>query len=141
MNYRLGELFCGPGGIGLAAKMAKVDAENTTYSITHAWATDYDKDTCQTFRNNICPDNKRSVVRRDIRKLNLQTLAKISPIDGLSFGFPCNDFSAVGERKGIEGVFGPLYAYGVKALNLFKPLWFLAENVGGFRNADDCVST
>ena len=44
---------------------------------------------------------------------------------------------SVGERKGIEGVFGPLYAYGVKALNLFKPLWFFVENVGGFRNSDD----
>lgn len=35
------------------------------------------------------------------------------------------------------GVYGPLYSYGVKALKRFKPLWFLAENVGGLRNAND----
>ena len=37
----------------------------------------------------------------------------------------------------MEGVFGPLYSYGIVALKLFKPLWFLAENVGGLRNAND----
>ncbi len=137
MNFRLGELFCGPGGIGLAATSAEVEADGTIYNISHAWATDYDKDTCETYRNNICPDKKGTVIRRDIRKLRMQTLLDISPIDGLSFGFPCNDFSVVGEQKGIEGVFGPLYAYGVKALNFFKPHWFFAENVGGFRNSDD----
>ncbi len=114
MNFRLGELFCGPGGIGLAATSAKVQAAGETYSISHAWATDYDKDTCETYRNNIAPDKKGTVKRRDIRKLNMKTLLAVSPIDGLSFGFPCNDFSVVGEQKGIEGVFGPLYAYGVK---------------------------
>ncbi len=137
MNFRLGELFCGPGGIGLAATSTEVEADGETYSISHAWATDYDKDTCETYRNNICPDKKGTVKRRDIRKLSMQTLLDVSPIEGLSFGFPCNDFSVVGEQKGIEGVFGPLYAYGVKALNFFKPQWFFAENVGGFRNSDD----
>lgn len=37
----------------------------------------------------------------------------------------------------MDGVYGPLYSYGVKALKRFKPLWFLAENVGGLRNAND----
>jgi DNA (cytosine-5)-methyltransferase 1 len=37
----------------------------------------------------------------------------------------------------MEGVFGPLYAYGIKALKRFAPVWFLAENVGGLRNAND----
>lgn len=55
----------------------------------------------------------------------------------INFGFPCNAFSVVGEKKGINGTFGPLYAYRVKAINLFKPKFFLAENVGGFRNAND----
>ena len=42
----------------------------------------------------------------------------------------------MGEQKGIDGTFGPLYSYGVKALKLFKPMWFLAENVGGLRSAN-----
>ncbi len=104
INYRLGELFSGPGGLGLAATSARVDAGEDTYSISHAWATDYDKDTCETYRTNICPDNPKSVVHEDIRKLDITRLEKVSRIDALAFGFPCNDFSIVGEQKGIDGV-------------------------------------
>lgn len=137
ITYRLGELFSGPGGIALGAKSAKLETNGFSYSISHAWSTDYDKDTCDTYRQNICPENPKSVVCKDIRKLDLEKLAEISPIDALAFGFPCNDFSVVGEQKGTDGVYGPLYAYGVKTLKIFKPQWFLAENVGGLRNSND----
>jgi DNA (cytosine-5)-methyltransferase 1 len=136
-TYRLGELFSGPGGIALGAKMARFQPNGIAYSISHAWATDYDRDTCETYRRNICPENPETVLCRDIRKLDFEDLAEISEIDGLAFGFPCNDFSVVGEQKGTDGVYGPLYAYGVKALRFFKPKWFLAENVGGLRNSND----
>lgn len=136
-TYLLGELFSGPGGIALGAKNAGISSEGEKYSIKHAWATDYDKDTCETYRHNICPSEPTSVVCHDIRKLEIERLAEISPIDALAFGFPCNDFSVVGEQKGFNGVFGPLYSYGVKVLNFFKPKWFLAENVGGLRNSND----
>jgi DNA (cytosine-5)-methyltransferase 1 len=137
ITYRLGELFSGPGGIALGAKTAKVTVNGYSYSISHAWATDYDKDTCETYRNNICPENHKSVVCCDIRELDFERLAEISEIDALAFGFPCNDFSVVGKQKGMNGVYGPLYAYGVKALKIFKPQWFLAENVGGLRNSNE----
>ncbi len=134
MIFKLGELFCGPGGIGYAAKIAKIN--NPDFAIKHAWANDYDKDTCATYEKNvaIAPG---TVICQDIRKLNYDRLKKISDIDALAFGFPCNDFSVVGEQKGMDGVFGPLYTYGIKALKLFKPKWFLAENVGGLRNSND----
>lgn len=135
MNFKLGELFCGPGGLALAAKNANIINDN--YKISHVWSTDYDKDTCDTYRYNICPDNPSSVICADIRKLNFDKLKKISMIDALVFGFPCNDFSIVGEQKGIDGVYGPLYSYGIKVLKFFKPSWFLAENVGGLRNTND----
>jgi DNA (cytosine-5)-methyltransferase 1 len=134
MNFRLGELFCGPGGIGYAAITAKIAAPD--YKITHAWANDYDKDTCKTFVKNVAKDEK-TVICKDIRKLDYNVLKEISEIDALAFGFPCNDFSIVGEQKGMDGVYGPLYSYGIKALKKFKPMWFLAENVGGLRNAND----
>ena len=40
MQYRLGELFCGPGGIAWGATHA--DIGNSDYSIVHQWANDYD---------------------------------------------------------------------------------------------------
>jgi len=64
-------------------------------------------------------------------------LSKLKPIDALAFGFPCNDYSVVGEKKGMEGVYGPLYAFGISILKTHQPKWFLAENVGGLKNADD----
>lgn len=137
VTYRLGELFSGPGGIALGAKSAQVTVNNITYSISHAWATDYDKDSCETYRHNICPDNPKSVVCRDIRELDIEKLGEISSIDALAFGFPCNDFSVLGKRKGLNGEYGPLYTYGVKTLNIFKPQWFLAENVGGLKSSNN----
>ncbi len=137
IEFKLGELFCGPGGIAVGATNAVVTSDDIEYRISHAWATDYDKDTCDTFAKNICGNRKNSIICKDIRKLDLQRLNEISPIDALAFGFPCNDFSIVGEQKGINGVYGPLYTYGVKVLNLFKPKWFLAENVGGLKNSNE----
>lgn len=130
--FRLGELFCGPGGLAYGAANAKIERKN--YGITHAWANDYDSDTCNTYRHNICPNEPDSVICGDVRKLDLENLP---PIDALAFGFPCNDFSVVGEQKGFDGKFGPLYSYGVRVLKSHQPDWFLAENVGGLRSAND----
>jgi DNA (cytosine-5)-methyltransferase 1 len=135
MNFELGELFCGPGGIAWGALNASTARDGERYSISHKWATDYDKDTCETYRYNICPNNPTSVICKDIRKLNLER--DLEPIDALAFGFPCNDFSIVGEQKGMDGVYGPLYNYGVNILKIFKPKWFLAENVGGLKTANE----
>ncbi|MDL2297964.1 DNA cytosine methyltransferase [Synergistaceae bacterium OttesenSCG-928-D05] len=130
--FKLGELFCGPGGIAYGAMTAKI--EDVSYSIEHQWATDYDRDTCKTYVQNICPQAPETVIHEDIRTLDLTSL---EPIDALAFGFPCNDFSVVGEQLGMDGVYGPLYLYGVETLKIYKPQWFLAENVGGLRKAND----
>ncbi|MBE7411607.1 MAG: DNA cytosine methyltransferase [Leptospiraceae bacterium] len=134
MKFKLGELFCGAGGIGLGAINAKLSHNGKQYSIEHEWASDYDKDACETYRANICPENPKSVICTDVRDLDIK---KLSKIDALAFGFPCNDFSVVGEQKGMDGVYGALYSYGVKVLKQFQPTWFLAENVGGLRNSNE----
>ena len=64
-------------------------------------------------------------------------ISKLGDIDALAFGFPCNDFSVVGEQLGFEGTFGPLYQYGVNVLKMYHPQWFLAENVGGLASANE----
>ena len=132
MRYRLGELFCGPGGLAYGAINARI--ENDNFSIIHQWANDFDENTCNTYRHNICPDHPETVYHADVRKLDLSNLPKI---DALAFGFPCNDYSVVGEQKGMDGVYGPLYSYGIKVLKQYEPEWFLAENVGGLKNAND----
>lgn len=128
-QFLLGEFFCGPGGLAWGA----ANAENPHYQIVHQWANDYDYDTCQTYIHNICPDKPDSVICEDVHSLNIDKLEKI---DAFVFGFPCNDFSLVGEQKGFNGKFGPLYSYGIKVLKKFQPQWFLAENVGGIQSAN-----
>ena len=132
--FRLGEFFCGPGGLACGALSARI--ENPNFRITHAWANDYDRQTCETYAENICPDRRETVICHDVRTLSLDDEA-LTPIDGFAFGFPCNDFSVVGEHKGIDGHYGPLYQYGVAVLKKFRPLWFVAENVGGLASANE----
>ena len=132
--FRLGEFFCGPGGLACGAMSAKI--ENPNFRIVHAWANDFDRQTCETYVENICPDHRETVICHDVRKLSLEDKT-LTPIDGFAFGFPCNDFSVVGEHKGIDGNYGPLYQYGVAVLRKFKPLWFVAENVGGLASANE----
>ena len=131
MKYRLGELFCGPGGLAYGAMTADIGNGD---KIVHAWANDFDQDTVDTYIHNICPDAPETVYCADVRKFDL---TQLGPIDALAFGFPCNDFSVVGEQKGFDGEYGPLYTYGVKALKIYKPKWFLAENVGGIKSANE----
>lgn len=134
ISLKLGEFFSGPGGIALGAKQSKIQNDEIKYGIEHIWANDYDQDTCNTYRRNICPNSPDSVICQDIKTLDL---AKLSPIDIFAFGFPCNDFSLVGEQKGFNGDFGPLYSYGVKLVNRLRPKFFVAENVGGLKSANE----
>jgi len=129
--FRLGELFCGPGGIACGALRSR--SEDGRFGVEHAWANDYDPDTCKTYIKNICPDRPETVYCSDVRELNI---SKLGEIDAFCYGFPCNSFSAVGERKGFANEkFGQLYWYGIEVLRIHKPKWFVAENVSGIRSA------
>lgn len=132
MPFRLGELFCGPGGLACGALRADIGLP--MFTIAHQWANDFDRNTCDTYIHNICPDNPDSVICQDVRTLNIDELPEI---DAFAFGFPCNDFSVVGEQKGFDGIYGPLYQYGVRVLHTHQPQWFLAENVSGLSSANE----
>lgn len=132
-TFKLGELFCGPGGLALGATLAQVSKKGHTWNVEHAWANDIDPDTCRTYIQNITPNRPEHVIAKPVQDLDLTKLPKI---DAFAFGFPCNDYSMVGERKGVNGKFGPLYAHGVKVIDRFRPKWFIAENVSGLSNAN-----
>ena len=129
--FKLGELFCGPGGLAYGALRSTSD--DGSYALAHAWANDYDEDTCNTYRKNICPNDPESVYWSDVRDLDIPSLGEI---DAFCYGFPCNSFSNVGEHKGLANEkFGQLYWYGIEVLKHYKPKWFVAENVSGIRSA------
>ncbi|MFH1192070.1 MAG: DNA cytosine methyltransferase [bacterium] len=51
---KLGEFFSGPGGLALGAILAESNNNGRILKIKHAWANDYDYDTCETYKKNIC---------------------------------------------------------------------------------------
>lgn len=133
-NFRIGEFFCGPGGIGLAAKNTTLRAKKNTYKFEHCWAIDNDKDSCETYKRNVIgKGDQNKVFHADIRTFPILDL---EPVDGLFFGFPCNDFSLAGESKGLQGEYGSLYKYGVEFIDQKNPLFFVAENVSGLSSVD-----
>lgn len=124
-SYAVGELFCGAGGLALGAHLAKFKG----CGFHHIWASDMEKTACETLGHNLPIDN---VICSRVEDLDFTIL---DDIDGLAFGFPCNDFSLVGKHKGITGQYGGLYRWGVRALKHFQPLFFIAENVSGIKSS------
>lgn len=139
MIFKKGELFNGPGGLALAAKNAGFTDPKTGeyFGIQHEWSNDYDKDSCATYKRNITHPDDDSVHCGPVQHLPIGDKSTLGDIDCFAFGFPCNDYSLVGEQKGLKGTFGPLYSYGVKVLKDYKPKFFVAENVGGLSSANE----
>ena len=95
---RLGELFCGAGGMAFGASQAGYKG----WHFEHAWVTDIDRDSCKTIEQVVHP---KRIKQQDVKDAKFGD-SFYKKIDGLVFGFPCNDFSAVGERRGISGEYG-----------------------------------
>lgn len=125
----MGELFAGAGGIACGAVQAK--SQDGEYTIKPVWATDFNKDACTTYRDNLGKDGAK-IICKDVKDLDIASLGKI---DCFAYGFPCNSFSTLGKRAGLENEkFGMLYQYGIEVLKVYQPDWFLAENVSGLRS-------
>lgn len=134
IKFKLAELFCGPGGLGIGATSAFASNGEKTFSVKSVWANDIDENACRTYKKNLHPFDEDAVVCAPVEQIDFE---KIPDFDCLAFGFPCNDFSIVGEQKGFHGKYGPLYSYGVKAINMRNPKWFIAENVSGLQSANN----
>jgi len=132
--FTVGEMYSGPGGIGVALSKTALKSKSHDLSFEHSWATDYDADTCKTYKTNLLKDNPYAIsICADIKDVALNELPMT---DGFLYGFPCNDFSLVGESKGLKGKFGALYKYGVEYINYANPLFIFAENVSGISSAN-----
>lgn len=101
--------------------------------LKHVWAYDLDRDAVDTYNRNLCEGNEVAVVG-NVKQVLVEEL---KAVDIFAFGFPCNDFSVVGEQLGIKGDYGPLYSYGIKVLRKKQPIAFVAENVGGLTSANE----
>jgi len=120
-KLKIAELFCGAGGFAEGAKKA---------GFKHIWGVDIHKDSCETFKNNQKCEAFHEKIENFSKSKRLKKIKEdFGKINGLLFGFPCNDFSLVGKKEKMEGKFGGLYRYACKVLNFFEPEFFVAENV------------
>ena len=137
MIFKLGELFCGPGGLALGAALSrKISKNGSTYSISHTWGVDKDKAAIETYKHNIVKKYGGYSVCMDAIQFCKDIISNHQRITALAFGFPCNDYSLVGKQKGVQGKYGNLYKAGIKAIETCNPYWFVAENVSGIHSAN-----
>lgn len=113
-------LFSGCGGMDLAFN-------DTGYEIK--WANDIEAAACNTYRKNIGDH----IVHGDITEIDYSNIPNADLILG---GFPCQDFSMIWKRGGINTERGNLYRNFVELVSLKNPLMFIAENVKGILTAN-----
>ena len=63
--------------------------------------------------------------------------ADLPPIDLITFGSPCQDFSVAGTRKGIDGERSGLIIEAIRLVNECRPRVFVWENVKGTFSSND----
>jgi len=113
-------LFSGCGGMDLGFVQSGFNIK---------WANDIDERACETYRDNI----GNHIVAADIDEIDYSTIPKADLILG---GFPCQDFSVIWKRGGLETERGNLYKNFVDVVSEKNPKMFLAENVKGLLTAN-----
>jgi DNA (cytosine-5)-methyltransferase 1 len=138
MIFKLGELFCGPGGLALGAGLTNpvYSESREDFSISHIWGVDKDPAAINSYNHNIAKRYGGVGLCLDAMQFCEKDISNQKRITALAFGFPCNDFSLVGEQKGVNGQYGELYKAGIKVIEKANPFWFIAENVSGIHSAN-----
>ncbi|MEI9913930.1 MAG: DNA cytosine methyltransferase [Candidatus Saccharibacteria bacterium] len=128
-KYKVVSLFSGCGGLDLGLEGGFTSLGNYFESnpLEIIWANDINVKACQTMELNF-PHTE--VVCDDITKV-LDHKLKIPEADIVVGGFPCQDFSLAGKRKGLTVKRGQLYLSMARVVKQLKPKVFMAENVKG----------
>jgi DNA (cytosine-5)-methyltransferase 1 len=129
-------LFSGCGGLdlGFIGGFRFLNKSYPKRRFELIWANEIDKDFCKTYRENF----QHNIVEADIREiLSGHPSHQSQPLppyaDIVLGGFPCQDFSHAGKRRGFgnENGRGLLYKSMVEVIRRTRPLMFVAENVKG----------
>ena len=146
-KYKVISLFSGMGGmdVGFAEQVIvhKNSVKEHTYIETSSSIPDFVNlkrlPFDIVFQNDILPEAKKlaelnkwnhNFHLKDIRDL-LKENFNFPSAEVITGGFPCQDFSHAGKRKGFDSNRGTLYQSYVELVKRVKPLVFVAENVNG----------
>lgn len=70
------------------------------------------------------------------RYSDIRDVVRPEPVDLICGGFPCQDVSLAGQRKGLEGKRSTLWSEMFRLVCEVKPRWVVAENVPGLLSSD-----
>lgn len=124
-------LFSGCGGMDLGFEgdftIFNTHYEKNPFEII--FANEILERACKTYEYNF----GKKPVCGDIKDIPLNTIPQADIVIG---GFPCQDFSQAGKRKGLSSERGQLYLEMKKVIEHCNPKAFVAENVDGIRTAN-----
>ena len=123
MKINLLELFSGVGGFSVGIEQAGIEIGWHGFSDIDKYANEIFK---RRFPN---AEELGSVVDVDPRKL--------PRIDLVTFGFPCQDLSQAGKRRGLKGSRSGLFFEAMRIIEAKKPSHFIFENVEGIFSSNE----
>jgi len=129
-------LFSGCGGMDLGFR-GDFEVFNRYYEKNNfeiVFANDIMKPACETYEYNF----KHKPVCGDIKDIDIKEIPKVDVVIG---GFPCQDFSHAGKRKGLTSDRGKLYLEMKDVIEHIRPKAFVAENVDGIRTSKKGTDT
>lgn len=116
-------LFSGCGGLDLGF-------EQEGYQTV--WANDFKHEACETFKRHFGD----VIMEGDIEQVDPYKKGAIPNCDLVVGGFPCQDFSIIWKRPGLDGERGNLYKSLLRFIDAKHPKAFVAENVKGLLTAN-----
>lgn len=140
-KYTVASLFSGCGGLdlGFVGGFEVLGKKYSKRNFDLVWSNDFDKNACLTFEKYF----KKPIVCGDIVNILSGTYPDLfapkmpKSADIVIGGFPCQDFSLAGKRKGFGTKRGNLYQSMVETVKRLKPAIFIAENVKGLLSMND----
>lgn len=119
---RVGSLFAGIGGIDLGFRQAGFDI---------LWANEIDRYACKTYKLNF-PET--ALYECDVRSIDT---SRLSTVDIITAGFPCQPFSICGNKKGFLDNRGNLFFEIMRIADAIKPKIIFLENVANLVEHDN----
>jgi DNA (cytosine-5)-methyltransferase 1 len=120
LNYL--DLFAGCGGFHLGLKLAGYKFDWVGYS-------EIDKHAIKIYKRHFSEAKELG----DVRAIDPY---KLPTIDILTFGFPCQDLSVAGKRRGIHAERSGLFFEAMRVIEAVKPKVFIFENVKGLLSSE-----
>lgn len=117
----IGSLFAGIGGFDIGFERA---------GFRSAWQVEINP-ICRAVLEDRFPHASR---HEDVRACGSHNLERVDVIVG---GFPCQDLSAMGRQRGLEGARSGLFYEVARILTELRPQWVVLENVTGLLSCRD----